>query len=104
MMLGRRRSRTFFVLGLVGLWVFCYLSEARAVPSFARQTGFSCTTCHTVFPELTPMGRTFKLTGYTFSKDPEPYQLTPPPVTAEAQISFTNIHKSIPESLMFAGQ
>src|ERR1700682_3298613 len=35
-----------------------------AVPSFARQTGMACAACHTVFPELTPFGREFKLNGY----------------------------------------
>ncbi|MGA7325765.1 MAG: cytochrome C [Rhodomicrobium sp.] len=38
---------------------------AGALPSFARQTGQPCATCHTAFPELTPYGREFKLTGYT---------------------------------------
>jgi hypothetical protein len=38
---------------------------ARAVPSFARQTGFECTTCHLSWPELTSVGRQFKLGGYT---------------------------------------
>jgi len=38
---------------------------AGAVPSFSRQTGKSCSSCHTVYPELTPYGRWFKLTGYT---------------------------------------
>jgi hypothetical protein len=38
---------------------------ALAVPSYARQTGQSCATCHTAFPELTPYGRQFKLAGYT---------------------------------------
>ena len=38
---------------------------ADAVPSFARQTGYYCSTCHTVQPELTPFGRQFKLNGYT---------------------------------------
>jgi len=38
---------------------------ADAVPSFARQTGYYCSTCHTVMPELTPFGRQFKLNGYT---------------------------------------
>jgi hypothetical protein len=38
---------------------------ARAVPSFARQTGLACEACHTVFPELTPFGRIFKASGYT---------------------------------------
>src|SRR5450631_640306 len=39
--------------------------SASAVPSFARQTGQPCATCHTAFPELTPFGRRFKLGGYT---------------------------------------
>src|SRR5579863_2161951 len=38
---------------------------ASAIPSFARQTGQPCSTCHTAFPELTPYGRQFKLSGYT---------------------------------------
>jgi hypothetical protein len=35
-------------------------------PSFARQTGLACTQCHTHFPELTPLGRSFKLNGYVY--------------------------------------
>ena len=38
---------------------------AAALPSFARQTGQPCGTCHTDFPALTPYGRLFKLGGYT---------------------------------------
>jgi hypothetical protein len=44
---------------------------ARAVPSFARQTGFECTTCHLSWPELTSVGRQFKLGGYTLMKSVE---------------------------------
>ena len=40
---------------------------ARAVPSFARQTGLSCNVCHTNPPELTPFGRKFKLEGYVLT-------------------------------------
>ena len=40
-------------------------SGAWAMPSFARQTGWSCAACHTSYPQLTPMGREFKLLGYT---------------------------------------
>jgi hypothetical protein len=39
-------------------------APARAVPSFARQTGMDCSACHTVFPELNKFGRLFKMTGY----------------------------------------
>ncbi len=38
---------------------------SQALPSFARQTGQPCGTCHTDFPGLTPYGRAFKLGGYT---------------------------------------
>jgi hypothetical protein len=40
---------------------------AEAVPLYARQTGQNCLACHAggQFPELTPFGRQFKLTGYT---------------------------------------
>ncbi len=38
---------------------------AQALPSFARQTGQPCGTCHTDYPGLTPYGRLFKLNGYT---------------------------------------
>jgi hypothetical protein len=41
--------------------------DARALPAFARQTGQNCVSCHAggQFPELTPYGRMFKMTGYT---------------------------------------
>lgn len=42
-------------------------SHAFAVASFARQTGLACSACHTTIPELTPLGRTFKLYGYTMT-------------------------------------
>jgi len=49
---------------VVGL-VLAAAQPASAVPSFARQTGQPCAACHTAFPELTPFGRRFKLSGYT---------------------------------------
>lgn len=50
---------------VVGAGVLVKPPAASAVPSFARQTGQPCATCHTAFPELTPFGRRFKLNGYT---------------------------------------
>jgi hypothetical protein len=47
------------------LLLFGSVPSARAVPAFARQTGQRCIACHVSFPELTPYGRYFKLTGYT---------------------------------------
>jgi hypothetical protein len=52
--------------GLVGL----FPQSAQALPAFARQTGQNCVACHAggQFPELTPYGRAFKLTGYTIGQ------------------------------------
>jgi hypothetical protein len=58
----------FGVVGFMGaaaLGLAFFPPAAEAVPSFARQTGQPCATCHTAFPELTPFGRRFKLGGYT---------------------------------------
>lgn len=47
---------------------------AQALPLFARQTGQNCVACHAggQFPELTPYGRLFKLTGYTIGQRTTP--------------------------------
>jgi hypothetical protein len=45
--------------------------DAHAVPSFARQTGLPCSSCHTTIPELTQFGRLFKLNGYTITNLPQ---------------------------------
>ena len=53
--------------GFLCLMVVAYSTGASALPSFARQTGQNCVSCHAggQFPELTPYGRFFKMTGYT---------------------------------------
>jgi hypothetical protein len=45
--------------------------NAQAVPSYSRQTGLACSSCHYNPPELTPFGRKFKLEGYTLTAKPE---------------------------------
>ena len=37
---------------------------AKALPSYARQTGLACSACHYTPPELNAAGRQFKLMGY----------------------------------------
>ncbi|MBZ5700134.1 MAG: hypothetical protein LAN18_16485 [Acidobacteriia bacterium] len=56
----------------IALFVIAFLRvpKAAAVPSFARQTGFACRACHYTPPELTPLGRAFKLNGYTIAGKP----------------------------------
>ena len=53
------------LVGMVAVLTVGSTSPASALPSFARQTGQPCGTCHTDFPALTPYGRRFKLLGYT---------------------------------------
>src|SRR5215472_1541751 len=72
MQAGGRRSAAvaaiIIIWGVAALTVFAtfgFAGPAQALPSFARQTGQPCGTCHTDFPALTPFGRSFKLRGYT---------------------------------------
>ena len=65
------------VMGAATLGLAFVPRLAEAVPSFARQTGQPCATCHTAFPELTPFGRRFKLGGYTMGGG-MPIQEAPP--------------------------
>ena len=55
---------------LLALVCFLYIGTANALPLFARQTGQNCVACHAggQYPELTPYGRYFKMTGYTIGQ------------------------------------
>src|SRR3984957_12483373 len=44
-----------------------FIPQAFAVPSYSRQTGLPCASCHYAPPELNAFGRQFKLEGYTFT-------------------------------------
>ena len=56
------------LLCLLGLMLAA--GKVDALPTFARQTGQNCVACHAggQFPELTPYGRLFKMTGYTIGE------------------------------------
>lgn len=84
-------------------------SAALATPGFARQAGLACEACHTVFPELTPFGRLFKLNAYVFSnvrqlqdineKSQSTLALTEfPPVSVQLQASVTSLGHSLPDN------
>ena len=60
-------SATGGVADLVRAYVANHSVANHAVPSFARQTGLACSSCHYQFLTLTPFGRKFKLNGYTLS-------------------------------------
>ena len=93
-MLKEKSHKIIFLLSIVTV-VFLSCKDASAVPSFARQTGLSCYACHTVFPELTPAGRDFKLEGYVMSRSSKLFEF-PPPLAASATISYTNINRKLP--------
>jgi len=95
------------VIGACSLLGFAV--PAAAVPSFARQTGMACAACHTVYPELTPFGREFKLNGYVLDNIKQIRGITTenretlslnavPPVSLMLQISYTHTGKALPDS------
>ena len=86
-----------------------FAMPSAAVPSFARQTGMACSTCHTVFPELTPFGREFKLNGYVLDnikqikgidlQSRETLSLNAvPPLSVMLQVSYTHTGAALPDS------
>ncbi|MFI5345552.1 MAG: hypothetical protein ACHQ51_04180 [Elusimicrobiota bacterium] len=47
------------------------VSQAEAVPAFARKYGFSCMQCHSNWPTLNEYGRQFKMNGYVPDRESE---------------------------------
>jgi hypothetical protein len=64
----RKLARFVVFFPAVALGLAIVSVPAHAVPAFARQTGQACDACHVSFPELTPYGRMFKLSGYTIGQ------------------------------------
>ena len=81
-----------FGAGIVAVLLLSLSPVAEAIPSMARQTGMQCASCHTVFPELTPFGRQFKLRGYSLSapKPDDASWLSQLPVSGLLQVSRTS--------------
>ena len=101
----RAPSRNRIVRPLAGIWLKqlgpllillgCGVGTAHALPSFARQTGEDCASCHVggFGPQLTPHGSRFKLSGYT-DTDGKGGKV---PVSAMAVGSWTQISKDLSE-------
>ncbi|MGO9741848.1 MAG: hypothetical protein ACLPN5_10125 [Roseiarcus sp.] len=95
----RSRLRSFamqftLALALVLGVAYAAIQPAAALPSFARQTGQPCATCHTAFPQLTPYGRRFKLMGYTATGGQ--YTFPPyPPLAFMLQSGFTHTNADL---------
>jgi len=71
-----------------------FSAETKAMPSFSRQTGQPCSSCHTQSfgPNLTKFGRDFKLGGYTMGGGSGTASKLPP-ISAMIMGSFTNTQK-----------
>ena len=91
-----------------------FYEQAHAVPSYARQTGVACQGCHTVFPELTPFGRSFKLNAYQIDNLPQVQGITQgkdyelllnqvPPLSFMFQTSYTKTKTALPDSAVAGG-
>jgi hypothetical protein len=102
------RSIAAVVPALIGLSVLMP-SAAKATPGYARQTGLACEACHTVFPELTPFGRQFKLNGYVFSNVRQVQDINEQhestlalselaPIGVQVQASNTTLGHSLPDA------
>jgi hypothetical protein len=114
------RGRPGRVLSSVWLLVFCGPSALPALPSFARQTGEKCAACHVSgsWPQLTPWGRFFKLSGYTAGKpmvDKEGFHYVPTGVLGQLGLTAANQannslgqpvirHNGSPEAYAFTGE
>lgn len=62
--------RSTVLAAFLGAAILAASLHAGAVPVFNRQTGQNCVACHAggQYPDLTPYGRLFKLTGYTIGQ------------------------------------
>lgn len=84
------RKYLFSAIGAIAALLLSWAPNALAIPAFARQTGQNCNACHVSFPELTPYGRYFKLSGYTLGKSLARYpEDVPLAVMAVAGASYT---------------
>ncbi len=57
-------SATLFAVLAVPILSITYMSDAEAVPAFARKYDMSCNVCHTRQPRLNPYGQRFMENGY----------------------------------------
>ncbi|ADI30203.1 hypothetical protein [Methylotenera versatilis] len=73
---------------LIAVLLFFDIQNLYALPSFSRQTGQSCASCHLSYGELTPQGRQFKLTGYSEGNYVIPLSITG--VVSDTKINSTS--------------
>jgi hypothetical protein len=95
------------ILLTVSLIFFVNNVNLFPIPSYARQTGLSCSACHLAFPQLNSFGRQFKLMAYSLitegtigeKSEGGKQKLRLPKISsfsAMAQLSWSSLNKEIP--------
>ncbi|MGC8652805.1 MAG: cytochrome C [Candidatus Kryptoniota bacterium] len=102
----KKTEMVLSVAVLSGVILFISNSNVYSIPSYARQTGLACSSCHYNFPQLTPFGRLFKLNGYTMvgaptlvsAHDEEKNMeiLSNFPLSAMVMTSYSKVSKATP--------
>ncbi len=87
------------------VWSTILVLPARAVPSFAVQTGQPCAACHVgaFGPQLKPYARDFKLFGFTGGYTGKGAPNNFPPLAMTFQGSFTNTATAEPGNVPHVG-
>ncbi|MBS1131394.1 MAG: putative cytochrome c1 precursor protein [Proteobacteria bacterium] len=87
--------RKLAVLAGAGVVLSLSIQSANALPSYARQTGSECASCHVggFGPQLTPYGIRFKINGYTDSDGKEGKI----PLSAMMVVNSTHTAKDVPD-------
>ena len=95
--------KIFGVLSGIAFGGLLVPQAAQALPAFAAQTGQTCTACHIggFGPQLTPLGRAFKIGGYTQTGG-DGLRATIP-LSAMALGSFTNTASAVPADQVATG-
>jgi len=88
--------RKLAILAGFGATLAMTIPTAQAVPSYARQTGSECASCHVggFGPQLTPYGIRFKINGYTDTDGKEGKI----PLSAMMVVNATRTAKDAPEA------
>ena len=95
--------KIFGVLSGIAFGGLLVPQAAQALPAFAAQTGQTCTACHIggFGPQLTPLGRAFKIGGYTQTGGDGLRAKIP--LSAMALGSFTNTASAVPADQVATG-
>ena len=89
---------------LASFFLLTVVSDANALPAFARKYGLRCSACHEAWPMLNYFGQKFKDNGSTStdSADKVAVQVTTSPKGATIYVDGTQVSKKTPNKLSLA--